>query len=105
LTTRKVKIQTIGGGMIIILLTSDYLTCNVDTDSVFLKFHDCSIDETISWSRKASAFFNAKFTGKIKLEYEKVWAPYIAIAKKKGIGYKFTKHSREKEIDLKGVPI
>ncbi|RYE21084.1 MAG: hypothetical protein EOP45_10075 [Sphingobacteriaceae bacterium] len=88
---------------------------------MFVRFHDSTINEAISWGivqsvrviisdvnwfflgNKGSGFFSALFKQGIKMEYEKVWSPYIAIAKKKGIGRKYIKNDRDWEMELKGV--
>lgn len=74
-----------------------------DTDSIFVKFHNATIKEAISWGQKGSDFFSGLFKEGIKMEYEKVWSPYIAIAKKKGIGRLFVMDSETWKLDLKGV--
>ncbi|RYE12229.1 MAG: hypothetical protein EOP45_23235 [Sphingobacteriaceae bacterium] len=59
----------------------------IHLDSIFVKFHNATIEEAICWGQKGSDFFSGLFKEGIKMEYEKVWSPYIAIAKKKGIEF------------------
>ena len=85
--SQPLRIQAIGG----------------DTDSVFIKFHGATINQAISWCMKGSDYFSSFFADTIKMEYEKVWCPYIAIAKKKGVGKEYTHDDTKYEITYKGM--
>ena len=54
-----------------------------DTDSVMVKFHTDNVEETMPLAEKAADEISAIFPSPIKLEFEKVYAPYLLMNKKR----------------------
>ena len=54
-----------------------------DTDSVMVKFGVSTVGDAMVLGREAAAFVSAKFVKPIKLEFEKVYYPYLLINKKR----------------------
>ena len=52
-----------------------------DTDSVMIKFGSDSIAECFDLGAEAAKFVTTKFVQPIKLEFEKVYCPYLLINK------------------------
>ncbi|BES99407.1 DNA polymerase [Nesidiocoris tenuis] len=74
-----------------------------DTDSVMVKFGAKTLEETMKLGREAAEFVSAKFISPIKLEFEKVYYPYLLINKKRYAGLYFTRPDTYDKMDCKGL--
>jgi len=54
-----------------------------DTDSVMVKFGVENVEDAMALGREAAEYVSAKFVKPIKLEFEKVYYPYLLINKKR----------------------
>ena len=55
--------------------------------------------------RQAAEFVTAKFVRPIKLEFEKVYFPYLLINKKRYAGLYWTKPEKYDKMDSKGIEV
>ena len=74
-----------------------------DTDSVMVKFGVATVAEAMKLGQEAAEFVSEKFTKPIKLEFEKVYHPYLLINKKRYAGLYFTKPEKHDKMDCKGI--
>ncbi|XP_045785485.1 DNA polymerase delta catalytic subunit [Maniola jurtina] len=74
-----------------------------DTDSVMVKFGVKTLEESMELGREAADFVTAKFVKPIKLEFEKVYYPYLLINKKRYAGLYFTRPDKYDKMDCKGI--
>ncbi|XP_026669153.1 DNA polymerase delta catalytic subunit isoform X2 [Ceratina calcarata] len=74
-----------------------------DTDSVMVKFGVKTVEEAMSLGREAAEFVSSKFLKPIKLEFEKVYFPYLLINKKRYAGLYFTRPDKYDKMDCKGL--
>ncbi|KAL2753885.1 hypothetical protein ACRALDRAFT_2108303 [Sodiomyces alcalophilus JCM 7366] len=74
-----------------------------DTDSVMVKFGTKELAETMKLGEEAAAFVSAKFIKPIKLEFEKVYFPYLLINKKRYAGLYWTRPDKYDKMDTKGI--
>ncbi|CAG9585615.1 unnamed protein product [Danaus chrysippus] len=74
-----------------------------DTDSVMVKFGVKTLEESMELGREAAEFVTSKFVKPIKLEFEKVYYPYLLINKKRYAGLYFTKPDKYDKMDCKGI--
>ena len=74
-----------------------------DTDSVMIKFGTSSIAEAMKLAKDAAEKISKTFVKPIKLEFEKVYCPYLLMKKKKYAGLLYTKPDRYDKIDAKGI--
>lgn len=74
-----------------------------DTDSVMVKFGVETLVEAMDLGREAAEFVSSKFINPIKLEFEKVYFPYLLIAKKRYAGLYFTNPEKYDKMDCKGL--
>jgi len=74
-----------------------------DTDSVMVKFGVSTVGDAMVLGREAAAFVSAKFVKPIKLEFEKVYYPYLLINKKRYAGLYWTKPDKHDKMDCKGI--
>lgn len=74
-----------------------------DTDSVMVKFGVDSVAEAMELGREAAAFVSKQFISPIKLEFEKVYYPYLLINKKRYAGLYWTKPEKHDKMDCKGI--
>ena len=74
-----------------------------DTDSVMVKFGVGSVEEAMKLGLGAAGKVSEKFIKPIKLEFEKVYFPYLLINKKRYAGLYFTKPETWDKIDCKGI--
>uniref|UniRef100_A0A2P2I4Q3 DNA polymerase n=1 Tax=Hirondellea gigas TaxID=1518452 RepID=A0A2P2I4Q3_9CRUS len=74
-----------------------------DTDSVMIKFGVATVAEAMELGREAAAFVSQKFVKPIKLEFEKVYFPYLLINKKRYAGLYFTRPDVYDKMDCKGI--
>src|SRR5205814_315724 len=72
-----------------------------DTDSVMVKFGPQDLAEAMSLGQDAATFVSSKFIAPIKLEFEKVYFPYLLINKKRYAGLYWTKTDKYDKMDTK----
>ncbi|KAF5127185.1 DNA polymerase delta catalytic subunit [Metarhizium anisopliae] len=74
-----------------------------DTDSVMIKFGTKDLAEAMKLGEAAAHFVSSKFVKPIKLEFEKVYFPYLLINKKRYAGLYWTKTEKYDKMDTKGI--
>ena len=74
-----------------------------DTDSVMVKFGVKDLADAMKLGREAAEYVSAKFVKPIKLEFEKVYFPYLLINKKRYAGLFWTKTDKYDKMDSKGI--
>jgi DNA polymerase delta subunit 1 len=74
-----------------------------DTDSVMVHFGVSTVAEAIRLGLEAAQLVSAKFLKPIKLEFEKVYYPYLLMSKKKYAGMFWTKPDKPDKMDCKGI--
>lgn len=76
-----------------------------DTDSVMVKFGVNTLEEAMKLGQEAAEYVTAKFDKPIKLEFEKVYFPYLLINKKRYAGLYWTKTDKFDKMDTKGIEV
>lgn len=74
-----------------------------DTDSVMVKFGTKELAEAMRLGEEAANFVSSKFKKPIKLEFEKVYFPYLLINKKRYAGLFWTNPDKWDKMDTKGI--
>lgn len=74
-----------------------------DTDSVMVKFGPKDLEKAMDLGREAAAYVSDKFIKPIKLEFEKVYFPYLLINKKRYAGLYWTTPEKFDKMDSKGI--
>ncbi|KTW30100.1 DNA-directed DNA polymerase delta POL3 [Pneumocystis jirovecii RU7] len=74
-----------------------------DTDSVMINFGVKDISESMKLGYEAADYVTNKLIKPIKLEFEKVYFPYLLISKKRYAGLFWTKPETFDKIDSKGI--
>lgn len=74
-----------------------------DTDSVMVKFGVKSVEKAMDLGREAAEFISKIFKNPIKLDFEKVYHPYLLINKKRYAGLSFTNTDKYDTMDCKGL--
>jgi DNA polymerase delta subunit 1 len=74
-----------------------------DTDSVMVKFGVKTVQEAMALGKEASEFISKGFKKPIKLEFEKVYCPYLLMSKKRYAGLLWTNPDHSDKIDAKGI--
>src|SRR3569833_1038865 len=74
-----------------------------DTDSVMVKFGTKDLSEAMKLGEEAANFVTTQFIKPIKLEFEKVYYPYLLINKKRYAGLYWTKPEKHDKMDTKGI--
>ncbi|KAK1878076.1 DNA polymerase delta catalytic subunit [Dissostichus eleginoides] len=75
-----------------------------DTDSVMVKLGVATVQEAMNIGREAAEWVSTHFTPPIKLEFEKVYYPYLLINKKRYAGLYFSGSADTHEkMDCKGI--
>ncbi|OJJ65178.1 hypothetical protein ASPSYDRAFT_169431 [Aspergillus sydowii CBS 593.65] len=74
-----------------------------DTDSVMVKFGVTELAEAMRLGQEASEYVSSKFIKPIKLEFEKVYFPYLLINKKRYAGLFWTNPNKYDKMDTKGI--
>ena len=74
-----------------------------DTDSVMVKFGTTELAEAMKLGEEAANYVSAKFIKPIKLEFEKVYFPYLLINKKRYAGLYWTNPNKWDKMDTKGI--
>lgn len=82
---------------------NDAMVIYGDTDSVMVKFGVKSIEDAMELGKEAADYVTSKFIKPIKLEFEKVYFPYLLINKKRYAGLYFTKPDKYDKMDCKGL--
>lgn len=76
-----------------------------DTDSVMVKFGCPDLPTAMRLGAEAADLVSAKFIKPIKLEFEKVYYPYLLISKKRYAGLYWTKPEKYDKMDTKGIEV
>ncbi|ORX95879.1 DNA polymerase delta catalytic subunit [Clohesyomyces aquaticus] len=74
-----------------------------DTDSVMVKFGTTELAKAMELGQEAAEFVSGKFIKPIKLEFEKVYFPYLLINKKRYAGLYWTNPDKYDKMDSKGI--
>ena len=74
-----------------------------DTDSVMVKFGSKDLKTVMELGRQAAEYVSSKFPKPIKLEFEKVYYPYLLINKKRYAGLYWTSPEKYDKMDSKGI--
>ncbi|KAJ8455480.1 hypothetical protein ONZ45_g18936 [Pleurotus djamor] len=74
-----------------------------DTDSVMVKFGPTDLKQVMALGQEAADMVTEKFVRPIKLEFEKVYYPYLLINKKRYAGLYWTKPEKWDKMDSKGI--
>uniref|UniRef100_A0A3Q0RBX5 DNA polymerase n=1 Tax=Amphilophus citrinellus TaxID=61819 RepID=A0A3Q0RBX5_AMPCI len=75
-----------------------------DTDSVMVKLGVATVREAMDIGREAAEWVSSHFTPPIKLEFEKVYFPYLLINKKRYAGLYFSSSTdTHDKMDCKGI--
>ncbi|XP_026190988.1 DNA polymerase delta catalytic subunit [Cyclospora cayetanensis] len=74
-----------------------------DTDSVMVRFGTDSIEEAMKLGQKAANEISSEFVRPIKLEFEKVYCPFLLMNKKRYAGLLYTNPTKFDKIDSKGI--
>ncbi|KAL8715397.1 MAG: hypothetical protein Q9220_000730 [cf. Caloplaca sp. 1 TL-2023] len=74
-----------------------------DTDSVMVKFGAKELSKAMELGTEAATFVSSKFIDPIKLEFEKVYFPYLLINKKRYAGLYWTNPDKYDKMDSKGI--
>jgi DNA polymerase delta subunit 1 len=74
-----------------------------DTDSVMVKFGEKDLKKVMEMGEEAANYVSSKFIKPIKLEFEKVYFPYLLINKKRYAGLYWTKPEKYDKMDTKGI--
>ncbi|PHJ21520.1 dna polymerase delta catalytic subunit [Cystoisospora suis] len=74
-----------------------------DTDSVMVLFDDQSIEGAMKLGEEAARVISKKFIKPIRLEFEKVYCPFLLMNKKRYAGLLYTRPTAYDRIDSKGI--
>lgn len=74
-----------------------------DTDSVMVQFGVSTVESAMKLGREAADYISGTFTKPIKLEFEKVYFPYLLISKKRYAGLYWTNPDKFDKMDTKGI--
>ncbi|KAL9936217.1 hypothetical protein V8E36_005059 [Tilletia maclaganii] len=74
-----------------------------DTDSVMVKFGTPDLAKAMELGAEAAGLVSETFIKPIKLEFEKVYYPYLLISKKRYAGIYWTKPDKYDKMDTKGI--
>jgi DNA polymerase delta subunit 1 len=74
-----------------------------DTDSVMVKFGPKDLPAAMKLGQEAADLVSSKFISPIKLEFEKVYFPYLLINKKRYAGLYWTRTDKYDKMDSKGI--
>ncbi|CAK7902839.1 DNA polymerase delta catalytic subunit [[Candida] anglica] len=74
-----------------------------DTDSVMVKFGYQDLETCMKMGEEAANYVSTKFKSPIKLEFEKVYFPYLLINKKRYAGLYWTRPDKFDKMDTKGI--
>lgn len=74
-----------------------------DTDSVMVQFGVPTVEAAMKLGREAAEYISGTFMKPIKLEFEKVYYPYLLISKKRYAGLFWTNPDKHDKMDTKGI--
>lgn len=74
-----------------------------DTDSVMVKFGETDVAKAMALGQEAADYVSSKFIKPIKLEFEKVYYPYLLINKKRYAGLFWSNPNKYDKMDTKGI--
>lgn len=74
-----------------------------DTDSVMVQFGVSTVEDAMKLGREAADYISGTFIKPIKLEFEKVYFPYLLISKKRYAGLYWTNPEKFDKMDTKGI--
>ena len=74
-----------------------------DTDSVMVKFGPADLAKAMELGEEAAGYVSEKFIKPIRLEFEKVYFPYLLINKKRYAGLYWTNPKKYDRMDSKGI--
>lgn len=74
-----------------------------DTDSVMCRFGVSTVAEAMELGKEAANKISETFQAPIKLEFEKVYYPYLLINKKRYAGLYYTRAEEHDKMDCKGI--
>jgi DNA polymerase delta subunit 1 len=74
-----------------------------DTDSVMVRFGVATVAESMELGQEAASYISTQFPSPIKLEFEKVYFPYLLINKKRYAGLYYTRPDVHDKMDCKGI--
>ncbi|XP_047334461.1 DNA polymerase delta catalytic subunit [Impatiens glandulifera] len=74
-----------------------------DTDSVMVQFGVSDTEAAMNLGREAAEHISMTFAKPIKLEFEKVYYPYLLISKKRYAGLLWTRPDKFDKMDTKGI--
>lgn len=74
-----------------------------DTDSVMVDFRVDTVEAAMKYGTEAAAMVSTHFTKPIKLEFEKVYSPYLLITRKRYAGLLWTNPNKYDKLDAKGI--
>ncbi|KAL1538994.1 DNA polymerase delta catalytic subunit [Salvia divinorum] len=74
-----------------------------DTDSVMVQFGVPSVEAAMDLGREAADYISGTFIRPIKLEFEKIYYPYLLISKKRYAGLIWTNPDKYDKMDTKGI--
>uniref|UniRef100_A0A1J3HQT6 DNA-directed DNA polymerase n=1 Tax=Noccaea caerulescens TaxID=107243 RepID=A0A1J3HQT6_NOCCA len=74
-----------------------------DTDSVMVQFGVSDVEAAMNLGREAAEYISRTFIKPIKLEFEKVYFPYLLINKKRYAGLLWTNPQKFYKMDTKGI--
>jgi DNA polymerase delta subunit 1 len=68
-----------------------------------VRFRTDSIEESMRLGKEAADYVSETFIKPIKLEFEKVYCPYLLMNKKRYAGILYTKPDKHDKMDCKGL--
>ena len=74
-----------------------------DTDSVMVKFGTQSVAEAMRLGAEAAVLVSRQFIAPIRLEFEKIYFPYLLMNKKRYAGLYWTRPEQWDKMDTKGI--
>lgn len=74
-----------------------------DTDSVMVKFGPQELEKCMELGKESADLVSETFISPIKLEFEKVYFPYLLINKKRYAGLYWTRTDKFDKMDTKGI--
>ncbi|KAH9257815.1 hypothetical protein BASA81_003833 [Batrachochytrium salamandrivorans] len=74
-----------------------------DTDSVMVKFGVKTVEEAMKLGNEAAVKITKIFPSPVSLEFEKVYFPYLLMAKKRYAGLYWTNPVKHDKLDCKGI--
>jgi DNA polymerase delta subunit 1 len=74
-----------------------------DTDSVMVRFGSADVPQAMKMGQEAASLISKRFPPPIKLEFEKVYFPYLLMNKKRYAGLYWSKPEQWDKMDAKGI--